>query len=81
MPKNTWGAKFKKRYRQERHSERKIRLYAFWQLRLGKSLKEVAELIGFSYRTVQYWIAWYRQGGLKTVLQWIKSHDKQVLNS
>jgi len=67
----------KKRYRQERHAERKIKLYAFWQLRLGKSLKEVAELIGFGYRTVQYWVMWYRQSGLSAVLRRIKGHGKQ----
>jgi hypothetical protein len=48
----------KKRYRKEHHSERKTRLHAFWQLRLGKSLKDVAELVGIGYRTLQDWVAW-----------------------
>lgn len=76
----TWqetANQLKKRYRQERHAERKIKLYALWQLRLGKSLKEVAALIGFSYRSLQYWVAWYRQGGLIEVLARIKGHGQQ----
>ena len=67
----------KKRYRQERNSERRTRLHAFWQLRLGKSLKEVAELVGIGYRTLQDWVAWYRHGGLAEVLKRIKGHGNQ----
>ena len=67
----------KEHYRKERNPERKTRLQAFWQLRLGKSLKEVAELVGVGYRTLQDWVAWYRHGGLKEVLQRIKGHGNQ----
>jgi len=67
----------KQAYRKERNSERKIRLYVFWRLCLGKRLKEVAELAGISYRTAQYWVGWYRQSGLRIVLQRIKGHGKQ----
>lgn len=67
----------KKLYRKERNSERQTRLYAFWQLRLGKTIKEVAELVGIGYRTLQDWVAWYRHGGLATVLKRIKGHGNQ----
>jgi hypothetical protein len=40
-------------YRQEHHTERRTRLQALWQLRCGKSLKAVAELVGIGYRTLQ----------------------------
>jgi transposase len=43
------------------------RLQALWQLRGGRSLREVAFLTGVTYRTVQTWVAWYRQGGLVEV--------------
>lgn len=67
----------KERYRKERNSERKMRLHAFWQLQLGKSMREVAELVGMTYRTIQNWVAWYRHGGLKEVLERIKGHGNQ----
>jgi transposase len=64
-------------YRQERNSERRTRLHALWQLRCGKSLKEVTQLVGMAYRTLQYWVAWYRKGGLSEVLSRIKGHGRQ----
>ena len=67
----------KKRYREERNSELKIRLRTLWLLRLGKTLKEVVEIVGIGYRTLQRWVAWYRHGGLKEVLQCIKAHGSQ----
>jgi putative transposase len=67
----------KQRYRRERNSERKTRLHAFWQLRLGKTMKQVAQLVGVGYRTLQDWVAWYRHGGLAEVLRRIKGHGNQ----
>ena len=71
------ASELKKRYRKERNSERQTRLHAFWQLRMGKTLKEVAELVGIGYRTLQNWVAWYRHGGLAEVLKRIKGHGNQ----
>ena len=71
------ASELKKLYRKERNSERKTRLHAFWQLRLGKTLKEVVELVGIGYRTLQRWVSCYRHGGLKEVLQRIKGHGNQ----
>ena len=71
------ASELKNRYRKERNAERKTRLHAFWQLRLGKTLKEVAQLVGIGYRTLQNWVAWYRHGGLAEVLRRIKGHGNQ----
>lgn len=71
------ASELKNRYRKERNSERRTRFHAFWQLRLGKSMKDVAKLVGMTYRTLQNWVAWYRQGGLNGVLQRIKGHGNQ----
>jgi transposase len=38
-------------------------------LRHGYRLTEVAQIIGLSYRTVQRWVDWYRQGGVAEVRQ------------
>jgi transposase len=64
-------------YRKESNSECRTRLHALWQLRCGKSLKVVAALVGIAYRTIQYWVAWYREGGLTEVLERIKGHGRQ----
>ncbi len=61
-------------YRWERNPHRKIRLQALWHLRCGKPLKDVVEMVGVCYRTLQYWVAWYRAGGLAEVLRRIPGH-------
>jgi transposase len=71
------GAELKDLYHKERNPERRTRLHALWQLRCGKGLQEVADLVGIAYRTLQYWVAWYRQGGLTEVLSRIKGHGTQ----
>jgi transposase len=42
-------------------------LQALWLLREGRSLGEVTAALGVHYRSVQRWVAWYRQGGLDVV--------------
>jgi transposase len=56
-------------YRHEKDSYRRTRLQALWQLRSGKQLAEVQELVGVGYRTLQRWVQWYRRGGLREVLR------------
>ena len=56
-------------YKQEKDHQNRTRLQALWLLRPGRSMKEVAELVGVHYRTVQEWVAWYRAGGVSEVLQ------------
>jgi transposase len=55
------------RYRAERDPQLARRWQALWLLRQGRSLGEVAPLVGVAYRTVQEWAAWYRAGGLQEV--------------
>jgi transposase len=62
-------ATLKRRYLAEKDAQNRTRLQALWQLRRGQTVAEVAELVGKHPRTVQDWIAWYRQGGLEGVLQ------------
>ncbi len=55
------------RYRSERDARLQRRWQALWLLRQGTGLRKTAALIGVSYRTVQEWVSWYRQGGLVEV--------------
>jgi transposase len=38
-----------------------------WLLRSGRTLGEVAAVVGVHYRTVQRWAAWYRAGGVAAI--------------
>jgi len=64
----------KAQYQQEKHAQRRTRLQALWQLRKGKRIQEVAEIVGSPYRVIQRWIAWYRHGGLEEVLRRVTGH-------
>jgi len=57
------AAALKAAYRAERDAEVKPRLHALWLVREGRRLGEVADVVGVDYRTVQRWVAWYRDGG------------------
>jgi transposase len=61
-------------YCQENHAQRRTRLQALWLLREGQKLGQVAAVIGVHYRTLQEWVAWYRQGGLPAVLGRVRGH-------
>jgi transposase len=61
-------ATLKQRYLAEKDPQNRTRLQALWQLRRGRTTTEVADLVGKHPRTIQDWIAWYRQGGLEEVL-------------
>ncbi len=61
-------------YQKEVHPRRRTRLQALWQLRLGKRIQDVVDLTGASYRRVQQWLQWYRQGGLSEVLRRVVGH-------
>lgn len=55
-------------YRAERDVDVRQRLHALWLLRGGeRRMDEVAGLVGTTYRTVQRWVAWYREGGLEAI--------------
>ena len=56
-------------YKQEKDHQNRTRLQALRLLRPGRSMGEVADLVGVHYRTVQEWVAWYRKGGIAEVLR------------
>jgi putative transposase len=56
-------------YHRERDPEVRTRLHGLWLLRCGWHLGKVAEAMGTHYRSVQRWVAWYRQGGLPEVMR------------
>jgi transposase len=57
----------KETYRAERDGLIRSRLQALWLLRDGRSLGEVTAALGVHYRSLQRWVAWYREGGLALV--------------
>jgi len=59
----------KSAYQRERDPEVRTRLQGLWLLRCGWQLGRVAEATGTHYRSVQRWVAWYRQGGLPEVMR------------
>jgi transposase len=61
-------AQLKAAYQAEARRELRPRLHALWLLRTGWSLRAVADALGVHYRTVQRWVAWYRQGGRAAVV-------------
>ncbi len=54
-------------YQRERDPEVRTRLHGLWLLRCGWRLGMVAQVMGTHYRSVQRWVAWYREGGLPEV--------------
>jgi transposase len=54
-------------YQKERDPQVRTRLHGLWLLRCEWSLDRVAEVVGYHYRSVQRWVAWYREGGLPEV--------------
>src|ERR671919_691061 len=54
-------------YQREHDPEVRTRLHGLWLLRCGWRLGRVAEVMGTHYRSVQRWVAWYREGGLPEV--------------
>ena len=58
-----------KRYQAETDLQNRRRLHALWLVRQGRTMADVAGILGVHERTVQEWIAWYRQGGVAGVLE------------
>jgi transposase len=68
----TWNEgeiQLERRYEREGHPDRRLRLRVFLLIRQGHTLREVSEEVGVGYRTVQQWVAWYREGGIDEVLK------------
>jgi transposase len=66
-------------YQWECNPHRKIRLQALWHLCCGKRLQDVAGTIGVCYRTLQYWVSWNRDGGLREVLRRIPGYSNRTV--
>lgn len=66
-------------YRAEQRVDVRQRLQALWLLRSGdRKLDEVAAVVGVHDRSVQYWVAWYRGGGLAAVRRHRSGGDGQT---
>ena len=63
-----------RRYRAERDVERRKRLGALWRVRCGDQPAEAGRVAGVGGRTVERWLAWYRDGGLADVLRRTPGH-------
>jgi transposase len=61
------AASLRARYCRERRPDVRPRLQGVWLVRTGRTTREVAEVVGVEERTVQRWLAWYREGGLAAV--------------
>jgi transposase len=56
-----------RRYQQERKPDLRPRWHALWLLHTGRTVRQTAAILGVHERSVQQWLAWYRQGGLDEV--------------
>ena len=54
-------------YNQEKHVERRTRYHALWLIRIGRTMKEVGEIVDRHYDTICRWMDWYRESGLSEV--------------
>lgn len=54
------------------------RWQALHMLRLGRSVSETAETVGVAYRTVEYWLEWYREGGISEVTRHRRGRGKSL---
>ena len=61
------AAELKELYRVEKDHQNRTRFQALWHLRQGRTLGEVADMVGKHPRTIQDWVAWYRVGGIAEV--------------
>jgi transposase len=61
------AATLRSRYQREREVDVRPRLHGLWLVRTGRTTREVAEVLGVEERSVQRWLAWYREGGLTAV--------------
>jgi transposase len=56
-------------YQAEKDHQTRTRLQGLWYLRQGRTVGNVAELLGKHPRTIQDWLAWYRRGGVAEVVR------------
>jgi transposase len=56
-----------RRYQAEAKRDLRPRWHALWLLRTGRTVRETAAVLGVHERSVPYWVAWSRAGGLEAV--------------
>jgi transposase len=61
-------------YRQAKRVEARKRLHALWLVRQGQEVAQAAQQAGVGRRTLERWLAWYREGGLAGVLGRVPGH-------
>jgi len=66
-----------KHFKNSKNVEQRKRLQAFWLLRQNHSLARVSEITGVGYRTLQRWIAWYREGGINSVVKRVRGYNSK----
>jgi transposase len=54
---------------EEKDAQNRTKLQALWQLRQGRTIEEVAEMVGKHPCTIQAGVAWYPQGGIAEALR------------
>ena len=54
-------------YQEEQDITLRTRIHGLWLVRSGWQLGEAAKAVGVHQRTVQQWVAWYREGGMDEV--------------
>jgi len=62
------------RYRDARDVEARKRLGALWLVRRGLGVAEASAAVGIGQRTLERWLAWYREAGLAAVLARVPGH-------
>jgi len=62
------------RYRDARDVAARKRLGALWLVRRGLGVAEASEAVGIGQRTLERWLAWYREAGLAAVLARAPGH-------
>ena len=68
-----------KKYQDETGHVPRQRTQFLWLVRSGKSITESSQLAGFSKRSGERYINWYREGGIESVLG--RTHGGQVKTS
>lgn len=64
----------KQQYRAENRAQRRERLFTLWHLRLGKQIRQMAEITGTDERIIQRWVSkWWLGRSLETGHR--SSHD------
>lgn len=64
------------RYRRAESGGARKRLQALWLVRRGDGVAEAAQQTGVGKRTVERWLAWYREDGLDAVLRRVPGHGE-----